>query len=58
VDGVFQSRVAAIPARPDGDESDNNGGDARKTTDDGWELVRVRPTKDGVSTLLLYRRPA
>lgn len=56
VEHVFRYRVAAVPARPE--EDDNGSGDAHNTTEDGWELVRARPTKDGVSTLLLYRRPA
>ena len=56
VEGMFRYRVAAVPARPE--EGDEDGGETRATTDDGWELVRTRPTKDGVSTLLLYRRPA
>ena len=55
--GRFLYRVAAIPARPE-DDSEPAPGDRQRGADDGWELVRARPTKDGVSTLLLYRRPA
>ncbi len=56
MEGTFRYRVAAVPARPE--DAGDERGEARRTTDDGWELVRARPTKDGVSTLLLYRRPA
>ena len=53
----FRYRVAAVPARPAVDQHAEGDATARPA-DDGWELVRSRHTKDGVSTLLLYRRPA
>jgi hypothetical protein len=55
--GTFRYRVAAVPARPAVDQRSDVATTARPA-DDGWELVRSRQTKDGVSTLLLYRRPA
>ncbi|HYA67140.1 MAG TPA: hypothetical protein VED63_00265 [Acidimicrobiales bacterium] len=58
MEGVFRYRVAAVPALPGDNDEGDGGSDARNTTEAGWELVRARPTKDGVSTLLLYRRPA
>ncbi|HXX91853.1 MAG TPA: hypothetical protein VEI83_16670 [Acidimicrobiales bacterium] len=53
--GRFRYRVAAVPARREPDDVEASHADHQV---DGWELVRARLTKDGISTLLLYRRPA
>ncbi|MHB8440149.1 MAG: hypothetical protein ACYDD4_13475 [Acidimicrobiales bacterium] len=50
VEGSFRFRVAVVAARGEDEPTD-------PATDDGWELVRSSQTKDGVSKLLLYRRP-
>lgn len=58
VDGAgFRFRVSVVPARQRGD-NDGPDGDGGVPADDGWELVRSGQTKDGISTLLVYRRPA
>jgi hypothetical protein len=57
--GRFRYRVAAVPAGRRGDEDQVSAGAAPvQPGEQGWELVRSRQTKDGVSTLFLYRRPA
>ena len=51
MEGSFRFRVAVVAAQ--GHEETQ-----QPPASEGWELVRTRQTKDGVSTLLVYRRPA
>ena len=60
--GMFRYHLTVLPTRP-GDGSDDEptkrpGSHRVGDGDDGWELVRSHVTKDDVSTLLLYRKPA
>jgi hypothetical protein len=57
--GRFRYRVAAVPAsRSDDEDHGTAGAGPAHPGEDGWELIRSRQTKDGVSMLFLYRRPA
>ncbi len=57
--GDFRYHLTVLPTRQgDGDDDEPTRGHGSHRVDDGWELVRSHMTKDEVSTLLLYRKPA
>ena len=50
--------LSAEPPDPDDSRDPRAANEGSVTADEGWELVRSRVTKDGVSRLLVYRKSA